>query len=72
MIPKIRVHSLLKEFSGLQYQTIKIFLQVFKNDEHVVDFLATPNDSLGVLDDQIDIVISKYYVSVESLFTRDD
>jgi len=47
-------------------------LQVFENHENVVDFLVDPNDSLEGLDDQTIVILSKYFVNLESLFTRDN
>jgi hypothetical protein len=46
------------------------YLQVFENDEHVSSFLADPNDSFEILNDQNDVPISKYCVSLESLIQK--
>jgi hypothetical protein len=48
------------------------FLQIFENDEHVVDFLVDSNDSPEGLDDQTDCGPFKRLCQFESLFTRDD
>jgi hypothetical protein len=48
------------------------YLQVFENDEHVVDFLIYSSDSSESPGDQTIVSFSKYCVSLESLFTRDD
>jgi hypothetical protein len=62
----------VKIISGPSVPNNQYYLQVFENDERIVDFLIDSNDSSEIFDDQTDVPISKYYVSLESLFTTND
>jgi hypothetical protein len=64
MIPKFKIHFSVKIIFKPSIPDNQYFLQVFENDEQVVDFLVDSNDSSKVLMIKLCMVISKYCVNL--------
>jgi len=52
--------------------TFALSQYLFENDEQVVDFLVDSNDSIESIYGQTHVFLSRYCISLQYFFTRDD